>query len=490
MSGRALFAGSAVLAIFGTALGVRLAQTHEALLYPDGYQYLLMARGIAEHLQPTTELGPGGDQFVPSADASAKPLFPLLVAGAHTVGLPWLDAAHLVTALAGAVAVVALVLLVVKLTGSRLAGAAAGALLLASPSVAFWSGFAGPDPVAQALVLTAALALAHRRATAGGVLVGLAVAARPEVALLAGAAAIVSLRDRERRAVTARAAPAAMLAVSAIFLVLRTPVAFPDPELLRLVPLGLVAAAVLAFTPARLLPWAAIAGGLAVALAIATQEGPALLWEREWPLLALSAAGLVVLVVCNGQRALVSAVVGAVLLLGSVYIFKNPGLERYFGLLLPAAALVAGVAVAELSTRVRPLALGAVGVVVALGLSSPVPGTRDHDMFSVVAERVGPRVESAALLTAAPDAYGFWLPDHTVRSISPGARGAILLDAAQRLYEPDLAADGAVVVRVGGEIAFSRPDGEIDADPAVLVSGRVVQRQGGFAPSGAAGVGH
>jgi hypothetical protein len=482
VSGRALVVGSAALALFGLALGVRLAQQHEALLYPDGYQYLLMARGIAEHLQPTTELGPGGDQFVPSADASVKPLFPLLVAVVHAVGLPWLDAAHLVTALAGAVAVAALVLLVVKLTGSRLAGAAAGALLLASPSVGFWSGFAGPDPVAQALVLTAALALAHRRATTGGVLVGLAVAARPEVALLAGAAAIVSLRSHEGRAVTARAAPAAMLALSVVFLVLRTPLAVPDSELVRLAPLGLVATTVLAFTPARLLPWASVAGGLAIALAIATQEGPALLWEREWPLLVLSAAGLAVLVVRSGQSGLASAVVGAVLLLGSVYIFKNPGLERYFGLLLPAAALVAGLAVGALSTRVRPLALGAVGVVVALGVLSPVPGARDHDMFAVVAERVGPRVESAALLTAAPDAYGFWLPDHTVRSMSPGARGAVLLDATQRLYEPNLAADGAVVVRVGDEIAFSRPDGEIDADPAVLVSGRVVLRHGGSAP--------
>lgn len=482
MSGRALVVGSSVLALFGLALGVRLAQQHEALLYPDGYQYLLMARGIVEHLQPTTELGPGGDQFVPSADASVKPLFPLLVAGLHAVGLPLLDAAHLVTALAGAVAVVALVLLVVKLTGSRLAGAAAGALLLASPSVAFWSGFAGPDPVAQALVLTAALAFSHRRATTGGVLVGLAVAARPEVALLAAAATIVSLRSREGRAVAARSVPAAMLVASAVFLVLRTPVAVPDSELLRLAPLGLVAATVVALAPARFLPWAAIAGGLAVALAIATQEGPALLWEREWPLLMLSAAGLVALVLRSGRSDVAPAVVGAVLLLGSVYIFKNPGLERYFSLLLPASALVAGVAVAALTTRVRPLALGAIGVVVALGLSSPVPGTRDHDMFEAVAERVGPRVESATLFTAAPDAYGFWLPDHTVRSMSPGARGAILLDATQRLYEPDLAAEGAVVARVGDEIAFSRPDGEIDADPAVLVSGRVVLRHGASAP--------
>jgi hypothetical protein len=78
------------------------------------------------------------------------------------------------------------------------------------------------------------------------------------------------------------------------------------------------------------------------------------------------------------------------------------------------------------------------------------------------------------LVTAAPDAYGFWLPEQRVRRMRPGIHGAILLDAAQRLYEPRLTADGRVVARVGGTLAFSRPDLEIDTDPAVLVVGSVV----------------
>ena len=72
--------------LFGVTLGVRIDQHHSALLYPDGYQYLLMARGIGEHLRPTTVMGPGGDVFVPSADAAAKPLYPLLVWAAHSLG--------------------------------------------------------------------------------------------------------------------------------------------------------------------------------------------------------------------------------------------------------------------------------------------------------------------------------------------------------------------------------------------------------------------
>ena len=136
------------------ALVVRLDQHHSALLYPDGYQYLLMARGIGEHFQPTTVLGPGGDAFVPNADAAVKPLFPLVVAAVHAVGMSWLDAATLVTVVAGAWAVTAVALLVRRLSGSTAAGLAAGALVLASPSVAFWSGFSGPDPLAVALVFS------------------------------------------------------------------------------------------------------------------------------------------------------------------------------------------------------------------------------------------------------------------------------------------------------------------------------------------------
>jgi hypothetical protein len=54
----------------------------------------------------------------------------------------------------------------------------------------------------------------------------------------------------------------------------------------------------------------------------------------------------------------------------------------------------------------------------------------------------------------------------------------VLLDATQRLYEPRLGARGRTVARVSDEIAFARPDLEIDAGPAVLVLGRVVPRTG------------
>ncbi len=471
----AVLAALAFVALFALAVVVRLSQHHAALLYPDGYQYLLMARGIGEHLQPTTVLGPGGDAFAPSPDAAVKPLFPLLVAAAHAFGFSWLDAARIVTAIAAAAAVAFLALLVSTLSGSRLAGMAAGLLLLASPSLGFWSGFSGPDPLAQALVLAAALAFVHRRPGLGGFLTGLAITARPETIVLALAAAIVAWRTEGTRKDLGRAAPAAIVVVSLVFAALRTPLPVPDWRLVSLVPVLAVTAWLATIAPLAYLRYAAIAGLGAGGLAILTEPGPSALWHNDWPLLVLAAAAGVVLLIRDESRSATAAfVVGATLLLGAVYVLKNPSLERYFSTLLPAAAVLVGVSVTSLSRWTRPLALGLIAVVVVTGFLRQVPGNRDHDMFSVVAKRVSPALRSEALVTAAPDAYGFWLPTHTVRTMRAGTRGVILLDAAQRLYEPKLTAKGKVVRRVAGEIAFAHPDGDIDADAAVLVTGRVV----------------
>jgi hypothetical protein len=472
----AVRAAIAFPALFAFALVVRFGQLHAALLYPDGYQYLLMARGISEHLQLTTELGPGGDVFEPNPDAAAKPFFPLAVAAVHLVGASWLEAARIVTAIAGAVSVGALALLVTKLSGSRLAGISAGVLLLASPSAGFWAGFAGPDPLAQALALSAALAFVHRRPVVGGVLTGLAVCTRPEIALVAAAAALVALRSDVSRRDLARAAPVAVLTPSAVILALRAPLPVPDTRFLWLAPLACAVAAALAFTPVGVLRVLALAGGAVIVGAFVTQVGPGELWHQDWPLLALGAAGLLVLLRDERHSPVALAGLGVVILLGAVYVLKNPMLARYFTQLVPVAAMLAGVAVASGRGRVQAAAVGAVVAVTALGVANQVPGSRDYDMFAVVARQVAPRLESSVLVTAAPDAYGFWLPANGVRGMRPGAHGVVLLDAAQRVYEPELSAEGDVVARVTDEIAFSRPDGGIDAEPAVLVSGRVVAR--------------
>jgi hypothetical protein len=473
-----LLAALPATVLFGCALALRLAQHHEALLYPDGYQYLLMARGIGEHLEPTTVLGPGGDSFVPSPDAAAKPLFPLVVALVHLLGVSWLNAAAIVTAASAAATVVLVALLVARLGGSAWAALGAALLLLASPSLGFWSGFSGPDPLAQALALGAALAFVSRRPAAGGALTGLAIAARPELALLAAAAAVVAVaRPGQARRDARRASPFVVATVALVFGVLRPPIAVPDWKLIAIAALALAAVAVAAVAPVMWVRYAAVVGLAAVTFVVASAPAVEELWRDDRALLVVGAAGFLVLLHDARHRPAALLVLGAGVLLGSVYVIKNPALERYVTILLPCVALLAGLAVAALTPRARPVALAVIAVAVAVGFRSPIPGSRDNDVFSMIAASVNESLpKTDALVTAAPDAYGFWLPTFAVREMRPGARGAILLDPAQRVYEPGLTAKGRVVLRIAGEIAFSRPDGELDARPAVVVAGKVVAR--------------
>jgi hypothetical protein len=472
-----LIAGSTIAALFALALYVRLTGTHAALLYPDGYQYLLMARGISEHLRPTTRLGPGGAVFVPNADAAVKPLFPILVAATHLLGLSWLQAARAVTAVAGAISATALAILVTRLGGSTIAGIAAATLLLTSPTLSFWSGFEGPDPLAQALVLLAALAFVHRRARLGGVLTGLAIVTRPEIVVLALAASIVALhRDRYRSDLKA-AGPVAAFTALLVGGLARTPLAFHEWRLLipAAIVLGLVSI-VSAHLPHSRLQLAVVLALVVTAFAMLTTTGLADLASADWPLLLLGAAAVVGVAADRRHSSTAMLTLGAVVLLGAVYSVKNPSLTRYFSLLLPAVALLVGLGLSTLRPRVQPLGIAVAALVAGAGIHDSYTGSRDYDMFRTVARQIAPALGSSPLVTAAPDAYGFWLPAHEVLRMEPGARGAIVLDAAQRLYEPRLTARGHIGARISDEIAFSRPDGEIDAGPALLVDGTVVTR--------------
>ena len=77
------------------------------------------------------------------------------------------------------------------------------------------------------------------------------------------------------------------------------------------------------------------------------------------------------------------------------------------------------------------------------------------------------------LVNAAPDAYSVLLPDRAVRAMRPGAIGLVLLDAAQRAYEPGVRVRGWVVARLPNPVGFRRPNGDLDRSPAVVVDGVV-----------------
>ena len=155
--------------------------------------------------------------------------------------------------------------------------------------------------------------------------------------------------------------------------VIQSPVALPDWRLLVLVLVVGVITAVVSLAPERILLLAAAAGLGLAALALVTQAGPAEVWRTDWPVLALGALGFVMLLYDESRRRAAMVVGAAVLVLGAVYVLKNPTLPRYFSLVLPAAALLAGLAVGSAPRVIRPLALGTMAGAAVLGLVLPDP---------------------------------------------------------------------------------------------------------------------
>jgi len=463
------------------AAALRTLQFHRALIYPDGYQYLLMARGIAEHGRPITRLGSGGDVFVPNPDAALKPLFPLLVATLHLGGLSLRASGEVVTVLAEAAAVVLAGALAWRVTRSALAAVVASALCLASPGLAYWSGFAGPDSLASALALAAALALVSRRYATGGVLAGLCVAARPEYALLGVVAGAVALSRRDSRAPAVPAIAASAGAVGAVLLLTRPPLVHPSSRLLIEAAAAAMLIAILVggalrqprlFVPTGVLAAVAALGLGAAAWRVSAASPPLL--ETDWPLLAIGVAGLLLALLVPSLRAQACCLAAGAALLVSAYYAKNPELPRYAAQLLPLLALGSAFGTAAILRSQRSVVASAVvpaAAVAALILTpQPRPGP---DPFAAIAGQLDHHT-TRPLLTAAPDAYGLLLAPRPVASLAAGRRGLALLDAAQRTYEPKLGARGAEVARLTSTGFLLRAGAPVDRRPALLISGRVV----------------
>jgi hypothetical protein len=463
------------------ALVLRTLQLHDALIYPDGYQYLLMARGIAEHGRPMTLLGEGGDLFVPNLDASLKPLFPLLLAVVHLAGPSLRDAAEAVTVIAEASVVALVGAFAFRLTGSRAAGVAASALCLASAGLAFWSGFAGPDAPAQALALASALALAHRRWKLGGALAGACVAARPEFALVAVVAAAVAGTRHPARRPVALAGAAAAVTLGVVLAAVRPPLALPQGELLGEAGAAAAVAAAALIAVLRSPRGASGVGLVAMSVAVIAARpawsagvGDTTLFQTDWPLVITAVGGVLLALVGRASRIPAAALAVAAALLALVYHAKNPEVARYAAMLLPALALGAALGVAELTRAHRGVVTRAVvpvAAVLALALT-----TQPHigpDPFVEIARQL--RNDSAApVVTAAPDAYGFLLAPRPVISLRPGRAGLVLLDGAQRAYAPGLSAEGVEVARLASTGFLLRMDRGVDRSPAILVQGVVI----------------
>jgi hypothetical protein len=429
------------MALTVAAVWVRAAGLHQGLLYPDGYDYLLMARGIASHLQPTLHLGPGGVLFSPPLDAAVKPVFPALTALLSTL-LPLRTAADVITIVGGSATVLLAGLTCLRLTGSQVAGLTAGACALASPALGYWSGFTGPDALAPALALAAALLMLDQRAVAAGIVAGLGVATRPEWLLAWAVVLVVALLDHKRRSAAINALIAAAFTLALILAVLRPP-------------LG-----------AHFGLHASVSAGTAIGSGAARALG-----RDDWPLIALAAIGL--LTAARGRlRTEALTLLAIVAVLAVAYLAKNPGSERYLSQLVPLLCICCGFAVSALPSRFA--AAPAVLVVVALlwlTAAEPVLGT---DPFSAVAARLR-TIPGTVIVTAAPEAYGYLLPDRRIELMRPGGRGLIVLDGAQRAYAPGLAGAGETVAKVTTPDGFERANGTIDYAPDRILRGTVIR---------------
>jgi hypothetical protein len=476
------------------AVVARARGLHHGLIYPDGYDYLLMARGISEHLTPTLQLGHGGEMFVPSVDAALKPLFPAVVA--LFSGLSGVRAAaDTVTVIAGGAVVVLSGALAGRLSGSRSAAIVAAAAALASPALAYWSGYAGPDTLAAALALGAALAASAERAYLAGMLGALCAATRPEWLFVIAGIGVVGIARPASRQLAGRAMISGAFVLAAVILLLRPPLAVPTggPVLLLGAIVGGLAlqlAAVWAGAKRSRAMLAASGGLLALALVGASGQAPALtaLARDEWPLMLLAASGL--LRACWSDRARPAlSLLAAVALLVAIYAVRNPSSERYLAQLLPLVCVAAGLAAIPRVIPAAParrmnrlarwaadnLALGVAASALTLGLIVAHPGPRlATDTFSSLAPSLA-RAPAGVLVSAAPDAYGFLLPGRAQRTIRAGVRGLVLLDGAQRAYAPRLTARGMVIGRLTAPNGFERPDGALDLAPALLVRGVVVR---------------
>lgn len=472
-------ASAAVLA----AAWIMAARTHGALLYPDGYQYLVMARGIAEHAHAVGDLG--GWTLLPNADAASKPLFPAVVALVQVIpGVTPLAAAHVVAALATAGVAVSVAVLTARLTHSAAAVAASVVVVVASPALGYWLGFAGPDALAVALALTALILMSRGTLLASGAVMALAGCARPEFILVGlGIVAGAALSDRipRRRLLHATAAGAAVVAL--VLAATRPPLAGPAglwaaPLAVAMVA-GMWAGAGRLATSARpLLVAGAVVLPLATALAVIVPgrtTGVSLLLAQEWPLWILFGIASTAALFQPAPRVHVLRALAIMAPLGAIYLLRNPDAERYLALLIPGAAVLIGLGVGALPRpRLRVAAL--LAAIAALAILQPghraAPGP---DVFGPAADAVAADGRGP-IITAAPDAYAALLPGRSIRPLEDGAEGLIVFDAAARAYRPGLIPRGAVAAVIPTGPGFQAPGGVVDSRPTILVWGEVVPR--------------
>jgi hypothetical protein len=312
------------------------------------------------------------------------------------------------------------------------------------------------------------------------------VLSRPELALLALAAATVGVARAELRQATSRALVSFTAALAVVLAGLRPP--------LGEIPIGTLAVASLAAAVAGAVFLVATRAGSNVGIPLVAGAVVTILFlvavtgfapgirhwgQNDWPLLAAALGGCFLAATTRRLRTPVCAIVLAAGLLAFAYVLKNPAADRYLSLLTPLVAVLASLPAAASIRAQRRIALvatgGLVGTTLALGgLPALAP-----DGFPTIARQLealnGP---SLPIVTAAPDAYGVLLADRPVRIARPGLSGLIVVDGAMRAYDPELRLSARTLATLDPGAGFLAPDGVIDSRPVRLKVGRVVGARG------------
>lgn len=197
-----------VLCLCAVGLVIRLHNVTSYILYPDGYQNLLVAQNLAHAHGLLGSLGPHGMQY-PNSLALTRPLYPALVALIHMLlHVSYIAAGHRVSLVASVLAIPLGYYAARVATDRQLPAVVAASLMAASFTAIVWSGYTMTESVGNAVMLLTLLMLftAYRQETVQrktavmlGLLLGLCFLARYEYLLLLIPAVFLLAKNTKRR---------------------------------------------------------------------------------------------------------------------------------------------------------------------------------------------------------------------------------------------------------------------------------------------------
>jgi hypothetical protein len=432
-------------------------------VYPDSYQSITVAQNLKEYHRLAAPMGQYGMVY-PDFFGWTRPFYPLLILFFSIFGMSLFTAGHVVNAIAGIFA-----------------------LLAVSYSHAVWGGFIFTESLGVLMLTLAMFSLWRNRTVAenwftnqdiiSGVLFSLAVLTRYEyIALLIPAAFLAGSKFSLKRTISI---------ISTLFAVVFFVLALLHPftgdiswiwsqvrnfVIIIVISLAAIALGLLLFKSykqklPKIEKWAAraalifiVLGSIAMVLRHSLYPG---LWDfaNNDPLLCAAALfGLILLLIgTKTEKRTGLAVVAGVLVLVAVYMQVNPGMERYLTHLTPLILIPASYgAVRFIKIRIRPFVI--LFAVLVLSLQGIKTWTGLHDSGNgiwykpgyeeVSTKKLKPKVGNTELLiTSMPEPYYLFTniptqsvadkPPYVFANIPPQTKITIVDDEGMRAIFPN-----------------------------------------------------